>query len=511
MKHYYYIVILIFITVTSCRNDFDFEPSVGNLEFSRDTVYLDTVFTNIGSSTYTLKVYNKSDKNISIPKIQLGKGLNSNYRLMVDGLPGKIFDNVELLANDSLFIFVEVTSDVADANPTDFLYTDQIRFGTDSNFQKVELVTLIQDAYFIYPERVQNPDNTYTYESVSLGVDENGNPVTIKASILSNNDPINGDELHWTNTKPYVVYGYAVVPNGETLLVDAGARIHFHSESGLIVADNASLQINGNLSTTEALENEVIFESDRLEPDFSEVPGQWGTIWFTLGSINNSLNHVTIKNATVGLFVTGNEGNSNLSLNNIQVYNCSNVGILARTGFITGKNIVTNNCGEASIACTFGGNYDFKQCTFANYWSSPSQYSLYLDDYNGATEYTLNAIFENCIIYGSTNKALAFEQEGVDTNFNYQFNNCLIRYNELNNPLYPFNSSKFSNCLIATSSLVNNPKFANPNGNELNIEEDAAVINQGINLSPNFNDIKGNPRPTGTNTNPDIGAYQFIN
>ena len=68
------------VSLTSCRNDFDFESSSGNLRFSKDTVYLDTVFTNIGSSTYTLKVYNKSDKNIAIPSLKLGKGMASKYR-----------------------------------------------------------------------------------------------------------------------------------------------------------------------------------------------------------------------------------------------------------------------------------------------------------------------------------------------------------------------------------------------------------------------------------------------
>ena len=517
MKNYSYIFIVLFATLFSCRNDFDFESNVGNLSFSKDTVYLDTVFTNIGSSTYTLKVYNNTDINIAIPKIQLGKGENSNYRLMVDGMPGKVFENVELLANDSLYIFVSVTSDVAAANPTDFLYTDQIQFGTNGNFQKVELVTLIQDAYFIYPERTQNPDNTYTYENISLGMDEEGNPITIKASILSETDPINGDELHWTNTKPYVIYGYAVVPNTKTLIVDAGARIHFHAESGLIVADDASLQVNGALSSTESLENEVIFEGDRLEPEFSEIPGQWGTIWFTLGSINNSLDYTTIKNATVGLLATGNEGSENLTLNNVQIYNCSNVGLLARTGYISGNNMVTNNCGEAGIACTFGGNYQFTHCTFGNYWPSPSQNTVYIDDYNGAPEFALtNATFTNCILYGSNNYALVFEKEGIDANFNYQFNNCLIRFNDTsnqftNNPLYQFTSSRYTTCLIATNSSTNNPKFIEPTENNMKIEETSAAINNGQNLSPNFNDILGQTRPTPPNSNPDIGAYQFNN
>ena len=197
------------VSLTSCRNDFDFESSTGGLRFSKDTVYLDTVFTNIGSSTYTLKVYNKSDKNISIPKVQLAKGEASKYRMMVDGMPGKVFDDVELLAKDSMFIFIEVTADVADANPTDFLYTDQILFGEGIHTQKVELVTLIQDAYFIFPQRTQNPDETFTYESLNLGLDEEGNPITIRGQYLDEADPVNGNELHFNNTKPYVIYGYA--------------------------------------------------------------------------------------------------------------------------------------------------------------------------------------------------------------------------------------------------------------------------------------------------------------
>ena len=61
MKYVYGLVLFCSIVLwSSCRNDFETVPSTGNLEFSRDTVFLDTVFTNIGSSTYNLKVYNTS-------------------------------------------------------------------------------------------------------------------------------------------------------------------------------------------------------------------------------------------------------------------------------------------------------------------------------------------------------------------------------------------------------------------------------------------------------------------
>ena len=67
MNRSLYFIVSFFILIfwSSCRQDFEFTPSTGTLSFSKDTVYLDTVFSNIGSSTYTLKVYNNSDNDIS--------------------------------------------------------------------------------------------------------------------------------------------------------------------------------------------------------------------------------------------------------------------------------------------------------------------------------------------------------------------------------------------------------------------------------------------------------------
>ncbi|MGK4568454.1 hypothetical protein [Flavobacterium sp. 3HN19-14] len=221
MRNFIFLVFIgLLISVSSCRSDFDFATSAnGDLAFSRDTVYLDTVFKNIGSSTYTLKVYNKTDNNISIPTIKLGKGNTSKYRMTVDGMTGedmdnsgygdgKTFSNVELLAKDSLYIFIETTADITDANPTDFLYTDQIQFGGGTNFQTVELVTLIQDAYFIYPRRF---DNGF-YEGVPIAVDPTDNSVVaIYGRNLVHDHPDNGDEYTFKTDKPYVVYGFASV------------------------------------------------------------------------------------------------------------------------------------------------------------------------------------------------------------------------------------------------------------------------------------------------------------
>ena len=510
------------ISLTSCRNDFAFEPSTGGLEFSKDTVYLDTVFTNIGSSTYRLKVYNRSDKDISIPKIQLGKGLNSKYRIMVDGMTGdvgaqgKIFSNVELLAKDSLFIFVEVTSDVASANPTDFLYTDQIQFSNITGGpQTVELVTLIQDAYFIFPHRTQNADNTFTYEGINLGTDDTNQPVTIVGSTLDHNDPINQDEYIWKNDKPYVVYGYALVPDNETLIVTSGARVHFHANSGLIIAKNGTLKINGLPSATndpEDLSKEVIFEGDRLEPDFSEVPGQWTAIINFSTLPNNVIEHLTLKNASVGILsnnlaLTTDNSFTKFTIKDSQIYNCSNFGILGRTAQITADNLVVNNSGQANIAATYGGTYNFTNCTFNNNWNSSKQAAVILNDYlETVTAYLVKpttVTLTNCIVYGSNSTEISLEKKG--TSFTTTFTNCLFKVNDLSsaliaNPLYD------SIRLEQNGNKKNtNPKFKNIDKNQMWPTEDLFAKVAPAAASP-F-DILNKPRNS-TNTN--IGAYQFI-
>ncbi len=172
---YFLLTFTVLVFWSSCRKDFDFSPSTGDLSFSKDTIYLDTVFTNIGSSTYNLKVYNRSNNDISIPNVRLTQGENSNYRLNVDGMSGKVFENVELLAKDSLFIFIETTFDIQSVVAADnqFLYTDAIEFDIGNNFQKVELVTLVKDAVFIYPNK---DTTTGIIETLSFDVNGDGTP-----------------------------------------------------------------------------------------------------------------------------------------------------------------------------------------------------------------------------------------------------------------------------------------------------------------------------------------------
>lgn len=516
-----YLVLLGFLGLllgmSSCRTDFDFAESTGELRFSRDTVYLDTVFTNIGSSTYTLKVYNKSDSNISIPTIGFAKGAASKYRMTVDGMTEnatKSFSNVELLAKDSLFIFIETTVDVADANPTDFLYTDQILFGAGTKQQKVELVTLIQDAYFIFPNKVDG-----VKEVVDFGFDAEGNTTQVIGRNLQENHPDNGNEYIWNNTKPYVIYGYAAVPDGKVLTVNPGARIHFHKDSGIIVQEGGTLNIAGEKSDTESFEKEVIFEGDRLEPNFAETPGQWGFIYLRQGSKDHSINHLTLKNATIGIYAENNFGTP-LSIENTQIYNSSVVGILGRFARIDGFNVVINSRtrGVGAMALTWGGTYNFTHSTFNNQSSSSSQYAVIIDNYlekadGSKTAFDLTAAnFTNCIIYGSNSRQLLLSKDASKL-FNFKFTNCLLKFNNSDpfysgNELYKFdNPSLYLNCVIAKNNFDFKADFLNPAENKLQIGADSAAKGMAdFTFSNGTNDILGSSR-----SNPsDMGAYNYI-
>lgn len=498
MRQYFTFFILgLLITFSSCRTDFDTVASSGDLKFSKDTVYLDTVFKNIGSSTYQLKVYNKSKDDISIPTIQLKKGLNSKYRMTVDGMNGnngKIFNDVTLLAKDSLYIFIETTADITDANPTDFLYTDEIQFDGGSNLQEVALVTLIQDAVFLYPK--QNPDGTK--EKIEI------DGKSVDGFYLDENDAVNGNELIFNNQKPYVIYGFAGVPESKTVIFEAGARVHFHANSGLFVDNNASLQINGDVSTTEKLENEVVFEGDRLEPEYSDVPGQWSSVIFSKESTNHSINHLTLKNATIGLSIQ-NQDETAFQIKNTQIYNCAEYGILSQNAHLNGENIVINYSGLASLSCVYGGNYSFTHCTFYNNWQSSSHFAVNLSNsLAGATPETnplIQATFNNCIIYGSSTNEFNLSKNTAAA-FVYQLNNCLLKFSSSSsNPDYQFKTdTEHYNQII----LNENPKFYNVNLNKFNIDNTSPAFAKGNQAYIIPLDIIGATRTSP----PDLGAYQ---
>lgn len=503
MNRILFTLIVITTVFTACRKDFSTVPSSGNLRFSRDTVFLDTTFTRIATNTYTLKVYNPTSNDITIPSIAL-ENANSYYRLMIDGKRGNSIANVNLLAHDSIFIFIETTVDFDQqaATSNEFLYTDRILFDAGSLQQDVDLVTLVKDAIFLYPSKGTNG----SINTVVLTTDNEGKEIKSEGFLLDDN------QLVWTKEKPYVIYGFAVVPENKTLEIESGARIHFHKNSGLLVSDKATVKSKGALSTTKDMENEIIFEGDNLKDLYSDVSGQWGTIWIKSESVNNSFEYTTIKNGTIGIRCEAKNLNG-LKLKNTTIYNHSNYGLLSENGLIHAENCVINHAGITAVAL-YGGNYDFNHCTITNYWTASYRQGKALELSNqlrNQTPISLMAQISNSIIYGNSRFELKITQAS-DQNLVYNFNHCLLKFDQdtndvdyKDNPLYDF-----SNPLILKSVVTNeDPDFEDASKNKMRIGLDSKAIGLVdpfyVNLLPT--DIKGVNRK---DTQAAAGAYHPI-
>ncbi len=495
-----FLVFLLVLNSTGCRKKFEVAESKGDFKTSTDTLFLDSVFTNIASRTYHFKIYNTSDKDIEIKNIYLEKRAQSFYRLNVDGSSGKEFSNVLIPAKDSIFVFVEVTADINQI--PDPVYEEKLFIEDNKVKKSVLLTSFVKDADFYYPARFPNGSK----DSLTIYTDpQTGETQKIAGFFLP------GD-TQFTSDKPIVIYGHMVVPQGSVLKIEEGSHLYFHYNSGLIVWEGASLKVNGSLG------KEVIFEDDRMEPAFENKPGMWNFIWLRENSIDNEINYAIIKNASVGIeaFPTNN-GRPILNIKNSQIYNASLVGLYAVGAEIKGQNLVLNNFSLNAIRIDLGGSYEFEHCTIANYNNgirnekSGAFYARNFFDTRENVRYLKDLEkldISNCIIYGNNSIEYYLDRDS-DALFNYKVKNTLIRFKDINNRFTNIPEFDFDDTLHYNNILLNeSPDFKDPMNNQLIIGENSACINKGdlftalqIPL-----DIMGVDRTLA----PDLGAYQHI-
>lgn len=472
-------LVIVGIGVFGCKKEkFTTDPAA-KLEFSTNSILYDTVFTTVGSVTRTFIVYNRNNQAVKISSIRLAGGTASNFRINVDGSKGVLFSDVEIQGNDSLFVFAEVTVDPnKGSNP--LIIRDSVIFETNGNIQDVDFEAWGQDAYFHTP-------NVFPL---------NGFP---PYSVINTSVP-------WQNDKPHVIYGFAIVDSGTTLIMNQGTRVYMHPNSVLWIYEDATLKIMGDINIP------VVIQGDRLEPQYSEEAGQWGYIWLSPGSKNNEIDGAVIKNGLVGILAdtVGNSANPTLKISNTIIKNMSVAAIYGRGTFISGNNCVFANCGQYVAALTIGGKYNFYHCTFANFWSNGTRSfpvmllnNYYKDkDENIISRDLDSAFFYNCIVYGdlSSGDELKLDQSPGAT-FKFKFHNSLLRTTlNTSGPEYE-------------SVVVNaDPYFHNAGANDYRIKNPLAapaVIDKG---DPAIgilfqNDLSGKPRMV--NGDPDIGAYEY--
>lgn len=466
--------------VNSCQKDvIDTDPDV-KLEFSQDTIFFDTIFTSLGSTTQSITVHNKGKQKIMISSIKLASGESSFYRMNVDGIAAFEVNDIEIGAEDSMYIFCRVTIDPTDTrNP--YVVSDSIIFETNTNIQKVDLVALGQNVNYILAD---------TYIA--------GYP---KYKIIAHE----GETVTWTSDRPYVVYGFAVVDSTGRLIIERGTQVHFHNNSGLWIYKGGSIKAKGTVDAP------IVFQGDRLEDFYKDLPGQWDRIWINEGAVNNEIDYAIVRNGFVGLQLeTLQEQMGNqMILSNTRIENMTGYGILTRFYNMTAYNNVVLNCGQYLAAFTWGGIYDVRQCTFANYWSTSVRVtpSIVLNNYatdadNVVYPFEFQGYFGNNVFDGrNEDELLLLGDAGAP--FNYHFDHCFLK------TLTDVSDQEhYTDCIINEDSLYLDYLEGNYSPDTLSPLIDAgtpAVITE------SFFDLGRDIIESSREKElPDIGAYEFV-
>lgn len=451
--------LVLLVVLFSCKKDSFITSADARVTITSDTLKYDTVFVTAGSTYRTFRIINENNQKLLLSSLKLMGGNSSAYKMNVDGVVGTQFNNLEIKANDSLYVFVQVNVNPnAAAQP--FVLRDSIQVSYNGNNKLVQLEAFGQNAHF-YRNRVVAANET------------------------------------WNNDLPYVILGSLLVNPNTTLTINKGCRIYVHADAPIVI--DGSLQVNGLKDTIDR----VYFRGDRMDDPYKDFPASWPGIFFRTTAKDNVLNYAVIKNAYQGIGIQDPSPNANpkLVLNESIIDNAYDAGIISLNSSIRARNCLISNCGK-NLFLAKGGDYQFTHCTVVTYASSFIEHKdPVLTVANVADNITanLNATFRNCIFWGQNglvNDEVVVLKSGSTTfNVNFDYNLWKVQTTPAN---------------ITSNQIINNqaPQFDSINTSknyyDFRLQASSPAINKGVNAGVTT-DLDGKPRPVGL---PDLGCFE---
>ncbi|GHT17880.1 hypothetical protein FACS189429_2980 [Bacteroidia bacterium] len=490
MKKYFLLTTVftaIFVFLSCQKDDFDTNPNL-KLQFSTDTVSFDTVFTTIGTTTKIFKVYNRNTKPLKINSIYLENGANSFFKINVDGVAAanQQFTDVEILAHDSIFIFVTAKIDPTNQN-NPLLIDEKVVFSLNNNKQNVVLEAIGQD-------------------------------VELLRNFVIYNDTV------WNADKPFLIYDTLFVAENATLTIPAGAKMYFHQSAAIVAA--------GSVQAIGTRENPILMRGDRLDNvdallPYNFVSGQWGGVFLLGKGTDNVFKNVFMNSSEVGIFLY-NENIDTAQMPDLQIENCKFTnftfyGLFVFNGNVTALNSEISNSGTYTLFLN-GGTHTFVHTTIANYYgaSQPAQreketVAVLINDTKkitvGGQEMTLShsiTSFYNSIIMGSMETEFALITENPEMYIG-RFENNFIRKKEVADFSNFLNNSWFreGDFVFANTDLKwekDKKMYYDFRLDSLSPARDIADI-QFVNQFNLQFDLNGNLRTA--DNKPDAGAYEW--
>lgn len=384
--------LLLLVGLSACKDDDSFTTSRSALlSFSTDTVKMDTLFSGIGSATYSFWVFNRAADGLRISTVRLRQGNQTGFRVNVDGAYldntlGSMASDLEVRKGDSIRVFVELTA-LENAQLDPQLVEDDLVFRLQSGVeQRVNL-------------------RAWAWDAIQL------------SDLVVSRDTLIRSE------KPLVVYGGIRVDSAATLSIK-GTTLYFH--------DKAGIDVYGRLLT-----DSVLMRGDRLDHMFDYLPydrvsGQWGGIRLFASSTGNELVCTEVRNARYGVICDSalySPQQMRLYMENSIVHNCKGPGVQAFSSFVGLLGCqITNTLGDC--VAVYGGMAVMQSCTVAQFYpfSAERGAALRFSNVYEGNSYPLEAmICVGSIVTGYEDDVVMGEAGDSASLFDYHFEHSLLR------------------------------------------------------------------------------------
>lgn len=433
-------------------------PRYAPVTFSSDTLFFDTIFTSLGSTTMEVRAKNLTDKPMLINEIRLAGGDESPFRVNINGMAASTVRDLTIAAGDSIFLFVDALIDPSGGNlPVSVV--DSIVFWSGSFFSRIILEAWGQDIILIKDD-------------------------TITSSV-------------WSSGKPYVIYGSVLIDTTETLSVTEGTKVFFHNDASMIVA--------GKIMVSGTEEQPVIIASDRTSEDYEDIPGQWKGIVFRACSRGNKITDAVIRNADIALSLDGDyiTGRPDIEITNTSVIHNSVSSIKSTYSDIKAVNSLFAHTGFSTVNINDGSNASFVHCTVYNYWGYNIRYASSLSIGGGtdeASSFPSVAVY-NSVVGGDLASEIDITGSPLDVAGNILFDSCFVKLDTMR-------SSWWNRNCFRGVRFGADPRFINSHLYDFRPDTLSPLLDVAgkIYALPYTEDIRHKPRPRFSG--PDIGAYE---
>ncbi|GEM_PF-79687 len=480
LNKFIYIVLAAFVLIGCQEQRISDDPTL-YLSFSKDTISFDTVFTNLGSTTQRVLIYNRNANALRITR--MWQDLSSSpFYPNLDG-ENQLTNITDLVieGHDSAYLFVKVNIDPTKQN-NPVLFEDNLHFMVNGNTQTIHLEAIGQDVYLI------KSDKRYTIY----------------------------DRKGFVANKPYLIYDTVVVTGRLTL--QPGARLYFHNNAGLYAL--------GSVKAEGTLDQPIQLQGDRIDRLFENVPyayvsGMW-TGFFLLpdssqaSSCTYDLNHVEVRSANVGLWAYNSPmaNKPTLHLTNSLIHNHSRYGLVLQNFDAEVTNTEISNTASYLVYLQ-GGKHRFIHNTIASYFNHTNVRiqsvrredvpAVYIDstEAHGATQVT----FINCIVDGvRTNNV---EMDSTSTPSTYDIHGNYLKADSIAEASHNIYWQKTDTLPVFVNNYY---KYLEYNYYDFRLDSlspargigDSLVLLEDVRYQ---RDRLGNERPL--NQRPDAGCYQY--